>query len=122
MVIPLAVMALGMFAAVLVPYGYPLAWVTVTVPVSEPSLFLLVHVVAGILAAWIAFAARRDAAPGLAPALVALLGILGMTALSALAVKTFSVRTPSAGGQSMMITSKSPLFFTGSSASFKRCK
>jgi hypothetical protein len=90
MVIPLAVIALGMFAAVLVPVGYPLQWVPVTMPIQDLSPFLAVHVVSGILAAMIALAARKDAEPGLGPALVAILGILAMTVMTVIAVKFFS--------------------------------
>ncbi|MFN0245536.1 MAG: hypothetical protein ACKV2T_01425 [Kofleriaceae bacterium] len=90
MVIPLAVIAFGMFAAVLVPYGYPLQWMTVTMPLEDLSPFLTVHVVSAILAVMIALAARKDVAPGLGPALVALAGILAMTVMTVIAVKTFS--------------------------------
>jgi hypothetical protein len=90
MVVPLAVIALGMFAAVLVPYGYPLTWMTVTMPLADPSPFLAVHAVAGFLAVAISLAARRDAAPGLVAAIVAILGILAMTVMTAIAVKQFN--------------------------------
>jgi hypothetical protein len=90
MVIPLAVIALGMFAAVLVPYGYPLQWMTVTLPIEDLSPFLAIHVVAGILAVSIALAARRNAEPGLLPAIVAIVGILAMTVMTAIAVKVFN--------------------------------
>ncbi len=90
MVIPLAVIALGMFAAVLVPYGYPMQWATVTMPVADPSPFLAVHVVAGVLAVSIGLGARRDRAPGWGAVIVAIAGILAMTVMTAIAVNTFS--------------------------------
>lgn len=90
MVIPLAVIALGLFASVLVPYGYPLQWMMVTLPIEDLSPFLAMHVVAAILAMSIALAARRDREPGLLPVIVAVVGILAMTAMTAIAVKAFN--------------------------------
>ena len=90
MVIPLAVIALGMVAAVLVPYGTPLAWLPVTLPLHTLSPFLVIHVVAAVLAVTIARAARGDAPPGHVATIVALIGIVALTVLTVIAVKAFS--------------------------------
>lgn len=87
MVVPLAVIAIGVFAAVLVPYGWPIRWMTVVTPLEDPSPLLLVHVAAGILAVALALAVRRDVAPGVLVIAVALLSTLGMDAMTAIAVK-----------------------------------
>lgn len=90
MVIPLAVIALGMFAAVLVPYGYPVQWMTVTTPIADLSPFVAIHAGAGILAIAIVLASRRGAPPGNAVTALALLAILAATVMTVIAVKVFS--------------------------------
>ncbi len=90
MVVPLAVIAASMVAAVLVPYGFPLKWMTVTVPIEEMSPFLVINIGAGLLAASIVIAKRRAAAPGTLATVIAVLAILAGTVMTVWAVKVFS--------------------------------
>lgn len=88
--IPLGVIALGMFAAVLVPYGWPLKWRTVVTPFDDGfSPFHVIHAGAGILAVAIAVANRRHAPPGAFAVAVALLVIVGASVGTMIAVKGF---------------------------------
>jgi hypothetical protein len=90
MVVPLAVLALCLVASVLVPYGYPMKWVVVTMPIEDLSPFDVIYVGAGILAVAIVLAARRGSPPGLIATVTAVLAILGATFMTAWAVKVFS--------------------------------
>jgi hypothetical protein len=90
MALPLAVIALGLFAAVLVPYGYPLKWLVVISPIVDLSPFLLIYVGAGAMAVSIAVASRRGSPPGHLATAIAILTILAATIMTAIAVKTFS--------------------------------
>jgi len=88
MAVPLAVIALGVFASVLVPYGYPMKWMTVVRPFEEPSPFLIVHASAGALAVTIAVR-RGSSSPGHLATAFALIGILAATIMTGIAVKVF---------------------------------
>lgn len=90
MVVPLAVIASGLFAAVLVPYGFPLKWLAVAPPLEDLSPFNVIHVGAGFLAVSIVVAARRNTAPGPFATAIALLAILGATIMTAIVLKFFS--------------------------------
>lgn len=90
MVVPLAVIALGLFAAVLVPYGYPLQWAVVVSPIADLSPFLLVYVGAGAMAVSIVLASRRGSPPGHLASAIAILAILAPTIMTAIATKVFS--------------------------------
>ena len=90
MVVPLAVISLGMFAAVLVPYGYPLSWAAITTPIEDLSPFLLIYAGAGIVAVSIVLAARRGSPPGHVATAIALLAILAATIMTGIAVKVFA--------------------------------
>jgi hypothetical protein len=90
MVVPLAVLASGLFAAVLVPSGYPLKWLTVTTPLQDLSPFHLIYVGAGVLAVSIALANRRGSPPGHLATVIALLAITGANVMTGIAVKIFS--------------------------------
>ena len=89
LVVPLAVIALGLFASVLVPYGYPLKWMTVVRPFEDVSPFLLIHASAGGLALTIALAARRGSSPGPLATVIALIGVLAATIMTCIALKAF---------------------------------
>jgi hypothetical protein len=88
-VVPLAVIALGFFASVLVPYGYPPKWMTVVRPFEELSPFLIIHAGAAGLALAIAHAARRGSSPGALAIVSALIGILAATIMTGIAVGVF---------------------------------
>jgi len=90
MVLPLGVIAVCLIASVLVPYGFPMTWMAVTTPITEPSPFLLIHVSAGLTAFAIVRASRRDIAPGAFAIAAVLLGILAATVMTAWAVKVFT--------------------------------
>ena len=90
MVVPLAVISLGLVTSVLVPYGYPTKWLAATPPLEDLSPFNVIHVGAGILAVSIVLAARRGSPPGIGATVTALLAILGATIMTAIAVKVFS--------------------------------
>jgi len=90
MVVPLAVIALGLVASVLVPYGYPMKWMTVTMQLEDLSPFDVIYVGAGILAVSIGLASRRGSPPGWVAIVTALLAILGATFMTAYAVKVFA--------------------------------
>src|ERR1044071_9360169 len=76
MIVPLAVLALGLFVSVLVPYAAPLRWLAFTTPLDDLSPFLVIHAGAGLLAASIVLALRRGSPPGLASVVIAVLAIL----------------------------------------------
>jgi hypothetical protein len=90
MVVPLAVLAFGLVASILVPYGYPMKWMVVTLPLEDLSPFDVIYVGAGILAVSIALASRRGAPPGVIATVTALLAILGASIMTGIAVKVFS--------------------------------
>jgi hypothetical protein len=90
MIIPLAVIAATLFAAVLVPYGYPMKWMTVTIPLEELSPFALIQGSAGVVAGALAFAVRRGSAPGVVAIVFALIGTLAATIMTVIAVKVFA--------------------------------
>ncbi len=90
MVVPLAVLALGLFAAVLVPYGHPLSWLAVAPMLEDLSPFHAIHVGAGVLAVSIALANRRGTPPGVLATVIALATILAATIMTGIAVKVFS--------------------------------
>ncbi len=88
-IVPLAVMAVGLVAAVLVPYGSPLNWMMVTTP--EPSSpFNVIYLGAGVLGVSIVLGVRRDAAPGVVAMVFAVIAILGATILTGIAVTLFA--------------------------------
>jgi len=90
MVLPLAVIAIGIIASVLVPYGYPMKWLTVTTPLDELGPFHAIHAGAAIVAVSIVVANRRGRPPGIVATIAALLAILVATFMTAWAVKVFS--------------------------------
>ncbi|MEO8551781.1 MAG: hypothetical protein ABI678_17510 [Kofleriaceae bacterium] len=90
MVLPLGVIAVCLLASVLVPYGSPLAWMTVTTPLTDLSPFLLIHVSAALTAFGIVRASRRDVAPDAFAVVAVLLGIIAATVMTAWAVKVFA--------------------------------
>jgi hypothetical protein len=90
MIVPLAVIAATLVAAVLVPYGYPVKWLTVTMPLEELSPFALIQASAGVVAGALAFTARRDATPGAVPVVFALIGMLASTIMTGIAVKVLA--------------------------------
>ena len=90
MVVPLAVIAATLVAAVLVPYGYPVKWLTVTMPLEDLSPFAIIQASAGVVAGALAFAARRDSPPGVVPIVFALIGTLASTIMTVIAVKVFA--------------------------------
>jgi len=91
MVIPLGVIALGLLAAVLVPYSYPMKWMTVVAPLEDGfSPFHIIYIGAGVLAVSIGLASRRGSTPGHIATVTALITILAATALTAIAVYSFS--------------------------------
>jgi len=90
MIVPLAVIAATLVAAVLVPYGYPVKWLTVTMPLEELSPFAAIQVSAGVVAGALALAARRDSAPGVVAIVFALIGMLASTIMTGIAVKVFA--------------------------------
>ncbi|CAN5917789.1 hypothetical protein BH11MYX3_BH11MYX3_28220 [soil metagenome] len=90
MVIPLAVIALGLFASVGVPYGHPLKWLAVATPLGDLSPFHVIYVGAGLVAGAIVLAARHDSPPGRIATVIALLAIVAPTIMTAIAVKVLS--------------------------------
>jgi hypothetical protein len=90
MVVPLAVLALGLVASVLVPYGYPMKWMVVTMPFEELSPFAVIYVGAGILAVATVLASRRGSPPGVIATVTAVLAILGATFMTGWSVKVFA--------------------------------
>lgn len=90
MIVPLAVVAATLVAAVLVPYGDPVKWLTVTMPLEELSPFALIQASAGVVAGSLAFAARRNSAPGVVPIVFSLIGMLAATVMTGIAVKVLA--------------------------------
>lgn len=90
MIIPLGVIAVGLIAAVLVPWGYPTKWKLVTTPFDDLSPFLLIDVSAGVTAFAIFRASRRNVPPGALAIVAALIGIIAATFMTAWAVKVFA--------------------------------
>src|SRR5262249_36191683 len=87
MVVPLAVIALGLIAQVFVPYTSPLKWMPVVTQLDELSPFHVIHVGAGTVAVAIVLAHRRGTAPGVVAVVAALLAILAGTIMTAITVK-----------------------------------
>lgn len=90
MVVPLAMIAFGVFVSVLVPYGYPLKWLLVTTQLDGLSPLHVIYVGAGVLAGAIVLATRRDSPPGTLATVIALVAIVVPTFVTALVVKWFS--------------------------------
>ena len=90
MVVPLAVIALGLVTSVLVPYGYPMKWMLVTPPFEDLSPFDAIYVGAGILAVAILLASRRGSPPGSIATVTAVIAILGSTIMTGIVVVAFS--------------------------------
>jgi hypothetical protein len=89
--IPLGVIALGLIANVLVPYGWPLKWMMVTTSFDDGlSPLLAIYGCAGILAVLIVRATARGTAPKALATVVALIGITAATVMTMITVYFFS--------------------------------